>query len=369
MVAPMSDTNAAAPAQGSLEADKALVERIAYLGTLASDRSKIDPMMETLRIVTARWNSAQPLGDQERLALDALEKRLKDYLVNRDPLRSFTPQMLDSRLVGHSSAHDLISDRNSRNFLTAILLATVAAITTFALSLFAVQIVSSALLSIPIFFVVLHVGIAWFYLSALKGFRSEFRLAFIYICVGVVLFSLGFSQYAVITLFDVNHPIFWYGGLPTTIASAFVFIYAGLVQYARLLNLRSWFTFLPVTIPLVLLVGLIAVVVPHAGKPAVEWYFDLSLASVWLLTLFCFLGMGAAHGIAKGVTPAYATQMTWMYRYLLLCFLGSLIATILLPAWGELRGQALNIIIAIGGIGPQLLLLYTGYLFKRETGR
>lgn len=356
----MQETNTLATANSS---DQALVDRIGYLCSLASDPIAVGRMTDTLRDVTSRWRPPAPMDTQDRTALSQLERDLKAYLMRDDPLRAFTPQTLEERL---QAKNQINKDTSS---LLYVLLVSVAA----GAGSFAVPSRLSAeyrtLLTVPLFFLALHIGIAWFYLSALRNFNQTFRSAFTFFCVGLVLLSLGFSHYVLIQLFGWHdYPAFRYGGITILISICFVFFYLGLRLYAGLLHIKSWLMSLPLVASITAGLVALAVFVPHPPVPH-ETYYDISLACAALLPLFSALAAGLAHKIIRNVTPAYGRSMKWLYAYLLMVSIGSIPSTIALYWIGELYGSTLYTVIALCGIGPQLLLLYTGYSFKKETSK
>jgi hypothetical protein len=53
------------PASGAGE-DHKTIDRIIYLASLASERLAIEPMMDTLRAITASWEPTEPLSTKDR---------------------------------------------------------------------------------------------------------------------------------------------------------------------------------------------------------------------------------------------------------------------------------------------------------------
>lgn len=335
------------------------IDRILLLAKLGSDPRSIDPMLDDLRRITAGWNRVEPLSESRLITLRQLEANLKNYLINSDPLRRFTSETLEARLQNQRGDAPGESKRDLAIVSCASLLAAVAAL----------LLNKSVLLTIPFFLVTLHIGIAWLYLSALVNFKKEFRQAFIYICIGIVLLSVAFSHYIAIELLKLGeYQLFRYGGITALATICYVFMYIGLRKYAGLLGIKSFFTSLPKLLGVSLAVVAAAILVPHTGQQTFEPYFDFSLACIWLFTMFLAFGVGVSRQITKSVTPAYAKSMKWLHIYLILGCVGSLGSALGLPIMGQLNGSALYILIAALGIGPQLILLYTGYSFKKETG-
>jgi hypothetical protein len=344
--------------------DGELVNRIVYLGSLVSVRTAVDSLLDTLRQITARWQPDSPLSNRDRRALEQLENDLKTYLIERDPLRSFTPETLQERLTIQSTG----THRRPNAFFAIIALSLLSAALPFLLP------VSSALrpvLSIPLFLLTLHAGIAWLYLSALRNFKPGLRQAFIYICIGIVLFGLLYSFYATINYLGIGgHPLFKFGGLPWIIGPGFAFVYLGLRRYLQLLGLKSRAASMPLAGSLMAIVALILVLAPHSPKiPASEvFYFDLSVIGLGMLFVATTLGAVLARQISRYTNTAQTKPLRLLYWYLALVA-ATAPPGILYIFWaGSLQSQSLDTA-ALGGSLPEFLLLYIGYSFKKRTGQ
>lgn len=345
------------------------MDRITYLGSLASSREDIDSMLDGLREVTARWDGQAPLGETDRQRLRDLEGHLKQYLVARDPLRSFTLDSLEKRLRQQSQNSPMPADGAAESLAIILFVAFFSPLLSLLVSPYSFSFGSRLLVGIPLFFVTLHLGIAWFYFTSLKNFNQDLRRAFTYICAGTIVLSLGFSHYVLIELFGwQRYEFLHYGGITWLISLPFILMFLGLRIYAQLVGVTSRLMSPPVFLGSTLAVLALITVLPHASVPS-EVSFDLWAMGAAIIPIFALLSARLTGKIRRNVTAAYVTSMVWLHRYLLLVGLGSISATIAFFSFGELYGNTLNIVIAVCGIAPQLLLLYTGYLFKRETGK
>lgn len=325
--------------------------------------------MDTLRQITSSWDGTLPLDQNDHQQLITLESQLKQYLPTRDALRAFTPETLDARLKKQASTDLHVQNPAGHSLIIVIITSLLAGGTAFIIPPYDLTITMRALVSIPLFFLGLHIGIAWFYLTALRNFNENLRRSFRYLCAGIILLSLGFSHYVVLQLFDLGrYPAFKYGGITWLLSVPFAFMFFGLRIYAKLLGVKSRLISLPVVAGLTAAVAGGLMFIPH--RPASEEIlFDVGLIGAAMIPLFGLMSAILAHHIRKAVTQAYAKSMTWLYRYMLLVGLGAILASAFLVAFGELRGTALMLVTAVCGTPPQLLLLYTGYSFKKETGQ
>lgn len=342
-----------------------LIERIVYLTSLASRRQDVEQFADTLSMITARWSKNEAMSEGDQKQLQSLEDEIKLYLVTKDPLRSFTLESLEQRVV-QKPGHAIVRPISEFGGIIATSLAV--GLVAFALS-FWIDLQAGALLCVGVFFIALHVGIAWLYRSALKNFRSDFRQAYVYLGVSAVLLSIGFTHYVVINLLQLDrYAAFQYGGVTWLIALPFVLMYLGLRKYARLLQINTLFASLALAGCAAMATALVLVVLPHRAV-AEPLYFHIWTVGAWMLPIFALLSSVLANKIRRVVTAAYSRSMTWLYYYTLAVGLGSVLAGGALFWLGGLYGERLAAVIAICGLPPQLVLLYAAYSFKKETSK
>lgn len=182
--------------------DHRLVDRIVYLGSLASDKHTVDPMLDALRVITANWHSEAPLDAKDRMTLTILEGKLKDYLIHEDPLRSFTAETLEVRLKKERSKLVVRINSDMRDFILILLLTAGSGGAVFASPLGSNSL--RLLIAFPIALLTLHFGIVWFYFSSLHNFNRQFREAFEYLCGGVILFGMQAAMLMVVQALELT---------------------------------------------------------------------------------------------------------------------------------------------------------------------
>lgn len=74
-----------------------LISRIMYLSSLASSKD-VEPLLDTLRKVTAGWKEGEAMNPADQATLKDLESQIKMYLVTRDPLHDSTLDSLEQRV-------------------------------------------------------------------------------------------------------------------------------------------------------------------------------------------------------------------------------------------------------------------------------
>lgn len=73
---------------------------VAYVASLASQPKHIDPLLDPLRTLTAAYTTGQALRPKDRQKIAAIYQSLEDYLVTKEPLRTFSrPQV--QQLIQH----------------------------------------------------------------------------------------------------------------------------------------------------------------------------------------------------------------------------------------------------------------------------
>jgi|GEM_PF-712878 len=82
----------------TLQENADFIDSIMYTAALASNVQAIDPILDQLRILTAK-KKPEDFTDQDRKALLAIYRQIEDYLVTSDPLRTYPREELRSHLA------------------------------------------------------------------------------------------------------------------------------------------------------------------------------------------------------------------------------------------------------------------------------
>lgn len=344
--------------------DRKLVDGIIYLSSLVSESKAIDPMLDSLRNVTADWDSKIPLEHSKRLALQKLTIDLKQYLIHRDPLRSFTSDMLDSRLATNLTG----TTKKIPPFTIFVGGALIIAAIVLALPL-PLQIVNRLYLAVTVLLLTLIVITIRLYLSSLHNFNQALRGVFSYLCIGSSLLGVTCLHYTLIGLLQLtNQPLFAYGGATEIALAAIIAIYIGLSHYAKILKVSTKSIFISLTISFVITI-ILAVVTAYAREIPDKFFFSLAFASTLGTSVFAFFGGRIALALLKNVTASYAKSLRVVYIFLLACAATALTFVIALTWLKHLSVGALGLLIAVAGVPSIGILMYSGYSFKKETGR
>jgi hypothetical protein len=76
-----------------------LVDAIIYLAGLVSNPSAIDPLLDDLRRITTRIKDGN-LSASEQKQLTTTYLNIEEYLINKEPLRSFNKEELRNKFTG-----------------------------------------------------------------------------------------------------------------------------------------------------------------------------------------------------------------------------------------------------------------------------
>ncbi len=252
---------------------RSLVDIVVYLASLVSDPQVIAPRMDTVRVVTAELSPSGQLTQKQISALNDVKREIEKYLLTQDPVRVFTPESLEIQLENY------ISGGTGKRAMWQLLSVVMGAIIITALVAVLLYITGSgeqAQVVGTTFFAMLHVGSAYLFVSVLAAFTTKLRIAFRWICTGMVILGLSL----------VLQPVIEFVGLRgTTIGSFLAFIpplvaagitFVGATLYAKLSGLRSKAS-LAVLIGIVLF-SLISIVLPHAPSRSPDILYALLIS-------------------------------------------------------------------------------------------
>lgn len=100
-------------------------------------------------------------------------------------------------------------------------------------------------LALAVALCVLQVGAVWFFLSSLRTFKRQLKIAYYILSVGIILFGLTEIQFPLMIIFDFGVPILSLLPLLFYLASALL-MYLSARKLIHLLEIRSHFASIPV---------------------------------------------------------------------------------------------------------------------------
>lgn len=222
-----------------------IIDRIVYLASLASRPSEVDMLLDTFRGITARVDPHKPLRTQDAAILHSVEEGLKAYLTTKEKLRNFTVESLNLQLEQHFEPTGVSGKRR----LYSVIGIAVGLAIVFGAGLPVTTIEQRVLIGGSVLFALLHLGGAWFFLTAFDSFRSSLRQAFLLIASGVTLLGLSLLEQPILEIFNLRdqEAVNVLFSLPVLIAASL--FHLGDMKYTRLVGVKGiWSTNLPFVI-------------------------------------------------------------------------------------------------------------------------
>lgn len=255
-----------------------LIERINYTASLVTSMSEVDAYLDRLRAITSLSDfSPEHMSDQQYATLCALQQQLETYLVEREPLRSFTAESLQIQIGQH-----LAGNRGAQQGLREIgVILVIAAITVAVLAVLPLSAESQQRFVFmgAVAAGIMNLGGAWLFMSALSSFKSQLRQAFMLICLGIMSFALAILLQPFIEFLHLRatSDIEVFFVMPLILLAA-VFIYLGSARYAKLVTVKSWFLSLKTLLLTGVLMSLI-IIVPHHAHGANDSALTLGISA------------------------------------------------------------------------------------------
>lgn len=339
------------------------IDTIIYLASLSSDFNAINPILDTMRIITAKiGNTGTPDSDDIK-RLTSIEAKLRKYLINDDPVRTFTPASLQSALDKH------FQQPNHRTTLAKYITATIIwlIILCIIVALLPFDFTQKAV-SLPVLGVVsLFIYIPWAYLSSLKDFNPTLKTAYKWFCTGFIVIGIGSALAILPAVFPeiINVVLFRYGTIPIIFVASDILIYYSIWKLATALNVRAQEKSIPKIIPVYFLISIFIILLPHPTTEPSEAYFDFTIISYFAMFMLLVHSAALAHRISKVISKRYTKSVSWLS----ISLFGLAAASLITGAYTFFTGQA-NVatyaIVAIIYTIPGLASVASAAYFKQQ---
>lgn len=260
----------------SMGSGTAQIDRIVYTASLASRADEVGPILDPLRVITARSNTTE-LSPTDAATLTAVQQQLEHYLLSEEKVRLFTPESLKEQIAKHEAGD---TAKKSRLQLLAIIVTAFTAALALALFLPLDTPEQRGLVGGATTFSLLTVGAASLFLTALPSFQSQLRRAFLFICAGVTLLGLSLLGQPVMEIFNLRqYPATSILYTTPIFIAAFLF-HIGDAMFVRLVGVKSkWTGPLPLVIGGVIMI-IFSCLIPHEATSESELVHDF-VASLW----------------------------------------------------------------------------------------
>lgn len=343
-----------------------LIENITYLASLVSSKETVDTDLDTLRVITAKYQPGESFLPEEMSSLRILQDKLEYHLIHEDPVRAFTKESLAQKVSQHFAGDLHFYQRPMWSLILIIVTAMFLACLPFVISNnFSADI--KLQLAMSLFFFGTHCGNIWFFMAARRSFRKELRVAFTFLAVGVLLVGIVGAQLTLLNLFGfTSSPWTKYGGFLFLFPLSYAPLFIGVYLFAKQLAVSSWTMSLRALGVVCVVVALLGTLIPSRAVPGENMYFFTSVVGISLASVL--IGWTAAIGFASArrLTPQYARAMKLLaYAFAIICGSGIALVFALVNA-GHLTPLAISIALAPVLIAEPLELL-AGFTFKKRS--
>jgi len=126
-----------------------------------------------------------------------------------------------------------------------------------------------------------HFGAFVLFLSGLRAYKSSLKLAYTLILISMLMAALGSVQLAIISGFNLwLAPWVRYGGIGVPYLLGGLLFYLGARQFGRLVEAKTWLLSVRLVLPLVIVLSLATIYVPHISVVASETALDIANALI-----------------------------------------------------------------------------------------
>lgn len=297
------------------EIDQNEIEKTTYLASLVSDPVVVDPLLDEIRFITARGADAI-LTDSDRTTINQVQEQLKEYLVTKERVGSFTKEGLQQKLTKHFSRTYKDTERMLRRQLAAVLILPflIAMIVFFALSFEQdLQLVAA----IPALLASQYIGLLWFFWSGRKALVTALQNSLSLILAALVILVAGGVIFVLLAFLPdiAQQPIFLYGGPLPVYIFGFYLLYLGANMYAKQVgmspNARTYVN--PITVTAAALALYFTIwFLPHSFRVSHEIFFDVSIASFGAGAFLCAVASVLIFSTARQVTKRYTGGLRYL---------------------------------------------------------
>lgn len=348
--------------------DQRLLDEVIYLADLASSKEIIDPMLDVVRSVTAT-HVIGTWTENERFKVQAVHTQLKDHLIHRDPVRTFTEESLNEKLNREfgTANHITASQQGLRQvfiILAAMAAAYIAGFILFRRLNMSYDWLVAASLCLPI----MLNGNSWLVFTGIRTYTSSLRRAYVWMCSSNVLLGIFAACWILYcNIVAVHHfPPMRYGAVFVLCGITFFVAYMSMRAYAQSINLTTRLAKLRFVVPLSIAVCLIAARLPHVSTSD-DIYLATNLFGVMLFIYYGYMTGLIAYQIQKKLTSMYAQAIRWFGAGFTVAATGGVLFMYVFLTSGTGFDSKLLILGSICSLGGVLVFI-SGYMFRRSSG-
>lgn len=293
------------------KAARTRIDTIVYLASLVSKRQEIEQPLDQLRQLTAIKGPDATYSAADLAKLEAVQRQLESYLLDKESLRGFTRESLQAKIATHQETASPAAQ--IRPILVLVwLVALGSALASYALS-GSTTVNERLSASIPLFYMCIFAGASWLCFTALKSFKKELHTPYLIFAIGVGVMGLTFVYTAILKWLgqsDTNWEHLEVTLLP--FLASYIAVYIGMRSFAWATGITSWAMSAKLVLSICAVAGVAVIALPHTDAYATEFFFDLSVATLALTGIFSIVGSIIMYQLQKRITPLYARPIRWL---------------------------------------------------------
>ncbi|HEX7963140.1 MAG TPA: hypothetical protein VF466_00970 [Candidatus Saccharimonadales bacterium] len=342
---------------------QAIIDRVIYLASLASDPRGVDTTLDKLRLLTAKGTkpSAQDIGE-----LQSIEAELEDYLLHKERLRSFTAESLRANMERHFSGvstNPLLAAKRQALKQIGIIVAVCFTIT----GLLAVTRLMHGQVLLAFLIFALFFGLALLFQSTKKKLVAQLQGSVSYLMaatVGTGLFALNFPIIAendhLQRLALLQHGGFLEGAIPV-----YACYYLAFYLYARQLGTAIPWLLKPLGVAVsAVVLTIVCLVIPHPVAVPDELYYHLALVGFGVSVYFSAIAAALGFMAVPKTTAVYSRTALFLAISMVLQTLGNgnFLVFVTYPSGdfmvNDQKGQVLTGVLIMAALAFQYIAAY-----------
>ncbi len=184
-----------------------LVDVITYTASLISDIASINPLLDTLRQVTARNHNISEFSEQDKTNLQNLQQKLEKILVDQEQFRTFSYETLHIHIRRHFNQSASRTTKLLTWWIVGIAAtAILAAAASFTL-VGQLQNTARSAISLGVFYMILDIGTATLLASARGEVTSEVRQTYGYLSGAMLCIAAITPVQPLLGIFAAKSPL------------------------------------------------------------------------------------------------------------------------------------------------------------------
>ncbi len=342
-----------------------LIDKVVYLASLASKPHDIDPILDPLRVITARDEGQLKVGDNDLVVLKGVQSQLEDYLIHREPLRQFNTETLKQSLFERFEGGKRL--KHLRYIGVGVAIGSIGGSVAAFLFSSALKVPPALVMTVATISLnaIMNSGTLWLFIQALKSFNPLLRKAYGFVAASIAITAL--TQIHLPFVWSIPNSLWVRGELFTTLFTlTMALMYIAFVKVAKLLEIKTSLSSLRVLLA-ALALSCLVIVLPHGSTTLSGPVFAISVVALVWTFVFMVLVLLLGRKIIAQVNELYSRALKALLIAIAFLGLGSLMFLIGRLIWVDatLMPRALQGMSTLAFVLNGVMYLRAGYLFNR----